>query len=664
MSPNQSLSLAINTLKTLSIDAVQKANSGHPGLPMGAATYAFLMWYNNLRFSPTNPQWIDRDRFVLSAGHGSAMLYSLLHLFGFPLTMDDLKHFRQLGSKTPGHPEYHPDLGIETTTGPLGQGISNAIGMALAGKMMAARFNTKDFSPITRKIYVIASDGDLMEGVASEASSLAGHLALNNLVVFYDSNGISIDGDLRLSFSEEVKKRYEAYGWDVFTINGHSIEEVETALERAKSPTVKPLLVVTETTIGHGSPNKAGTADAHGSPLGDAEVALTKKNIGWTYPDPFTVPDQVRELCNARIAELEEEYAVWQGNFSAWRERNPELAITFDRFIQKDIPANLAETLLAKTAPDAAATRNICATVQNALASSVPSLVGGSADLTPSTLTYIDGSEAISLGKFTGKNLHFGIREHGMAAVCNGMAEFGGLIPYCSTFLVFCDYMKPAIRLAALSNVQTLFIFSHDSIFLGEDGPTHQPIEHLGSLRLIPNLRVFRPYNYAEMVFSWVSALERKNGPAVLVTTRQKLNFPKAYNAQAYADIAKGGYVLRREIGNSPTVTLIATGSEVALALQTAETLAQAGGNPRVVSVPCREIFLAQGEAYILETLGSAPRVVVEASNDHTWYRLLRQKDLFYGIERYGASAKLQDLEKAYGFTPDQLASRISALLA
>jgi len=659
---NDDARLGADTLRMLAVDAVEAANSGHPGLPMGAADYAFLLWHSHLRFAPTDPEWPGRDRFVLSAGHGSMLLYGLLHLFGFDLPLDELKRFRQWGSRTPGHPEYGHTPGVEVTTGPLGQGFAMGVGMALAARMASARFADERFDPCGHLVYAIVSDGDLMEGISQEAASLAGHLKLGNIVYIYDDNRITIEGSTDLAFSDDTAGRFTALGWHVQKVDGHDTSQVGEALWRARIERDRPSLIIARTHIAQGSPGKHDTAGAHGAPLGAEEAAATRRNLGW--PDElFHVPERVREICGRRQEELAAAHAAWQDEFRRWRRRCPDKARLWDSMWQKAVPKDLEARLLAAVAGADGATRALSGKVIQAAAATVPALAGGSADLEPSTNTRIVDSPSVLAGSYGGRNLHFGIREHAMGAVMNGMARYGCFIPYGATFLVFSDYCRPAIRLAALMKQQAVYVFTHDSLFLGEDGPTHQPVEQLSSLRLIPNLRVIRPADGPETALAWSAALRRTDGPTALVLTRQKVPAIPREEPLDAKTFAKGGYVVRQG-GTTPDVVIMASGSEVGLALGAAEILAGEGVTARVVSVPCLETFLAQPEAYRRRLLpGRIPRVAVEAGHGGLWWRLLGTGGLFIGMENFGASAPEKVLAEEFGFTPAKVAGRVRELL-
>jgi len=651
-----------DAIRLLSADAVQQANSGHPGLPMGAADCAFALWGNYLSFNPDEPTWANRDRFILSAGHGSMLLYSLLHLFGYDLSLDDLKHFRQWGSKTPGHPEFGHTVGVEVTTGPLGQGFANGVGMGIAAKMAAERFNTEAFQPIDHTIYALMGDGCLQEGISYEAAALAGHLKLGNLVYIYDSNSITIEGKTDLAWSEDVEARFNACGWHVQKIDGHDYAQISAAIAAAKAETGKPSLIIATTQIAYGSPKCQGSSSAHGSPLGAEEIAATRKNLGWGY-GPFEIPQDVLNTCRAQVAAKKAAHAEWQCGFAGWRSANPEKAQLWDQMWSKQLPANLADELIATVAGKDGATRALSGAVLQKVAALVPSLAGGSADLSPSNNSDIKGASSVQAGAFAGRNLHFGIREHAMGAVVNGMALYGCFIPYGATFLVFSDYCRPTIRLSALMNLQSLYIFTHDSFFVGEDGPTHQPIEHVASLRLIPNVQVIRPADGLETAMMWVSALQHTTGPTAMILTRQKLPViarPADFKAE---DVLKGGYVVSTPAGTADVV-IMASGSELHVAVEAAATLASQGIQARIVSMPCLEQFQAQPQSYRdAVLLTGIPRVAFEAGRGESWGRLIGCDGLFIGIEHFGASAPDKVLAEQFGFTTPQVAERIKVFL-
>ena len=666
--------LAINTIKTLAIDAVEKAKSGHPGLPMGAADYAFYLWTRHLRFDPKAPDWPDRDRFVLSAGHGSMLLYALLHLSGYDLPLEEITKFRQWESMTPGHPERGCAPGVETTTGPLGQGFGNAVGMAIAARMAEERFNMPDQTIVAHRIWVIASDGDMMEGVGSEAASIAGHLGLGNLTVIYDDNHITIEGDTKLAFSEDVGRRFEGYGWTVRRIDGHDHAQIQEALDAAVREASRPGLIIARTHIANGSPGRHDSARAHGEPLGPEEAAATKKAIGWPTEPTFLVPEEVHGLFGARAEQGRRAREEWQRRFEAWSRAHPDRRALWDRYHSRLVPDDLFERLLQVVTPAQGpeATRVASGKILQTAAELVPSLCGGSGDLEPSTRTYIKGSGSIGRESFSGRNFHFGVREHGMGAILNGLALHGGPIPYGATFLIFSDYMRPPIRLAAMSRLQIIYVFTHDSVFLGEDGPTHQPVEQLQGLRLVPNLVVVRPADGPETAMSWTLALRRKDGPTALVLTRQDLPLlrrPSGFDARV---MFRGGYVLSEaasqggpvgagdRAGGGDPVVLVATGSEVAPAQQAQEILAARGVRARVVSMPCPSLFLDQPEEYRRSVLpAGAKTVVIEAARLQGWERVAGCEALLIGIDRFGASAPWKVIAENFGFTGPRIADRV-----
>ncbi len=659
---------AIATVRLLAVDMVEQAQSGHPGMPLGAAPMAYTLFTKFLRHNPANPAWQGRDRFVLSAGHGSALLYALLHLCGYDLGMDDLKSFRQFGSRTPGHPEHGHTPGIETTTGPLGQGIATAVGMALAERLLAARLNSDGLTVVDHHTYVICSDGDLMEGVSSEASSLAGHLKLGKLVCLYDDNGISIEGSTRLTFTENVRQRYEAYGWEMDEVDGNDLPAIERALTRARDSGDRPTMIMVHTTIGYGSPNKAGTAAAHGEPLGPVETRALKERFGFPPDKAFVVPDDVRAHVRRvaiRGAALE---AAWQAHWAGFAAKRPETAALLGTLLDGGLPNEWLppEGLFDDCAP--MATRQASKAVLAALAETVPFLVGGSADLGPSTGTAFGGAVDVRPGGFEGGNIHFGVREHAMGAVLNGMALSGMLIPYGGTFLIFSDYMKPAIRLAALMQLRVVWIFTHDSIGLGEDGPTHQPVEQLAMLRATPGLELFRPADSRETLAAWRLALSRR-GPTALVLTRQSLPCLDAGREQVTKGTAKGAYVVADWIptGNHerPKALLIATGSEVHPAMAARQLLAKEGIPARVISMPSRSRFEAQPEEYRNEIIPPEIRVriVAEAASPFGWEGIAGASGAVLGMERFGASAPGGRLMQAFGFTPERIAETARELM-
>ncbi|MBL9021865.1 MAG: transketolase [Myxococcales bacterium] len=648
---------AVATIRMLAVDGVEKANSGHPGTPMALAQIAFEIWMRELRYDPKAPSWPDRDRFVLSCGHASMLLYSMLHLSGYELSLDDLKQFRQWGSKTPGHPEVHLTPGVETTTGPLGQGISNAVGMALALKMRAARLGA---DLVGARVFGIASDGDLMEGVSGEASSIAGHLGLDNLIFFWDDNKITIDGETDLAFSEDVRKRYEAYGWATWAIDGHDAGQIQKALAEAVALSGKPKLICAKTRIGIGAPTKENSSKAHGEPLGAAEVKGTKEKLGWPTDQTFYVPAGVYELFSARAAEGRATREAWEAKMAALPQTNPEAAALWQKISAREVPADILNELCKAAPQKDAATRVSAGVVEQRAAALVPSLVGGSADLNPSTKTFIEGSPTIMKGSFEGRNIHFGIREHAMGAIVNGIGLTEGFIPFGSTFLVFADYMRPTIRLAALSEIQSIFVFTHDSLYLGEDGPTHQPVEQVWSLRLIPNVDVVRPADALECAAAWAHALGRRKGPTVLSLTRQNvppLDRPTGFDNTV---MLRGGYVLSD--AESPTVVLVATGSEVSLAVAAKPLLEARGERVRVVSMPCVEAFLRQDDAYRASVLPPGiPRAAIELGVTTPWRAIVGTDGLVIGHDGFGVSAPYKVIAKELGFVPEAVAATVRA---
>jgi transketolase len=648
---------AVNTIRMLAADAVQQANSGHPGMPMGAADMAFVLWTRHLRFDPADPRWIGRDRFVLSAGHGSMLLYALLHLAGFDCTLADLKKFRQLGARTPGHPEFGHLPGVEVTSGPLGQGFANGVGMALGHAMLSAKLG--DGNPLAEPIvYAIVSDGDLMEGVAAEAASFAGHNRLGRLVYLYDDNEVTIDGRTSIAFTgEDVSRRFEGYGWHVQSVDGRDHDAIDRAIAAAKAETGRPSLIRVRTVIGFGSPGKAGKSAVHGAPLGEDELRATKRSLGWPEEPRFLVPDDVRAFWAAVSAERAEAARVAKAKERAWRAARPDGAAVLDAHVERWVPEKIQERLL-EGAAGADATRKLSAAALQKIAPLVPSLVGGSADLAESNLTDLKGGGSFAPATPAGRNVHYGIREHAMGAILNGLAYDGLFIPFGGTFLQFADYMRPAVRLAALSKLQAIYVWTHDSIFLGEDGPTHQPIEHLTALRAIPNLHVVRPCDGEEVAVGWAHALERRDGPTALVLTRQKLAAVRRDGGLDPAAIRRGGYVVAAPQG--ATFTVVATGSEVPLAQAALDVLAKKGIAGRLVSLPCRECFEAQPEA-VRDAIvpGALPVAVVEASRGLEWWKLAGREGLVIGIDRFGASAPEKALAEEYGFTPGKIAERI-----
>ena len=653
-----------NAIRALSMDAVQKANSGHPGMPMGMADIAQVLWTDHLKHNPGNPEWADRDRFVLSNGHGSMLLYSVLHLTGYPLTIDDLANFRQFGSHTAGHPEVDRHLGIETTTGPLGQGLANAVGMALAEKLLAASFNRPGHEIVDHRTYVFLGDGCLMEGVSHEACSLAGTLGLGKLICFYDDNGISIDGDVEGWFTDDTPKRFDAYGWHVVpNVDGHDAAAIESAIQAAKADP-RPSLICCKTVIGWGSPNKAGTHGVHGAALGEAEVAATREKLGWTSA-PFVVPDEIRQGWDARASGAAAEQA-WQRRLAAYRAAHPELAAEFERRMRGELPADwrrqLQDFIVATLEkPAAVATRISSQQVLNVLGAALPELLGGSADLTWSNNTDFKGYQTVTPHNVAGNYIHYGVREFGMCAVMNGIALHGGFIPYGGTFLVFSDYARNAVRMAALMRQRVVLVFTHDSIGLGEDGPTHQPVEHVASLRLIPNMRVWRPCDTVETAVAWGDSIDNATGPTSLILSRQALP-PMPRTPAQVAAIARGGYVLSDSEG-APEIVLIATGSEVGLAVEAAKLLTAQGGRVRVVSMPCTSVFEAQDAAYRASVLpAGTKRVAIEAGSREGWWRFVGLDGAVVGMDTFGASAPAKKLFEHFGLTAAHVAQVAAGL--
>ena len=657
-----------NALRALAMDAVQKAKSGHPGMPMGMADIAVALWKNHLRHNPNNPKWIGRDRFLLSNGHGSMLQYGLLHLSGYDLSLDDLKNFRQLHSKTPGHPEVGVTPGVETSTGPLGQGIANAVGFALAEKMLAAEFNRPGFDVIDNYTYAFLGDGCLMEGISHEVCSLAGVWKLNKLIALYDDNGISIDGKVEYWFADDTRKRFESYGWNVIgPIDGHDAEAVSEAIAQAKKSD-KPTLIDCRTIIAFGSPNRQGTSKAHGEALGDEEIAVTRKAIGWEY-GPFEIPAEVYEAWDSR-AKGDMEEAAWNNLYAKYKEAYPELAAELERRMDGELPADWDDVafnaiLKAVEEEKTVASRKASQMALNELAPHLPELVGGSADLTGSNLTNWNGVQALRADNMLGRHINYGVREFGMGAIMNGIALYGGFIPYGATFLTFSDYEKNAMRMAALMKLRTIFVYTHDSIGLGEDGPTHQPIEHLASLRLIPNMDVWRPADTVETVIAWESAIERKDGPTSLIFSRQNLPFMVREETNA-DDIAKGAYILEEaSAGKEQTeVVLLATGSEVALAAEVRKILTAENVQARLVSMPSTTVFDRQDEAYKTDVLGDGlPIVAIEAASTGLWWKYVKGNATVIGLDQFGESAPAKDLFKLYGFTVENIVNTVKTTL-
>jgi transketolase len=654
--------LTINTIRFLAVDMVERGKSGHPGAPLGMAPMAWVLWSRFLRFDPASPDWPGRDRFVLSAGHASALLYSLLHLAGYDLPMDELRRFRQLGSKTPGHPEHGLTPGVETTTGPLGQGLGNAVGMAVAQRALAARFGDL----FDYRVWTIASDGDLMEGVSSEASSLAGHLRLGCLNVLYDDNHISIDGPTTLAFTEDVSARYAAYGWHVQAVeDGNDLPALEAAMAAAAAETTRPSLVRVRTVIGYGSPKKAGTAKAHGEPLGTDEARATKRALGWPEESDFMILDEAREAFAAARLRGEEAHAEWRRRHEAWAAGHPELARELLRRLRRELPDGWDAGLAGISFGTSIATRAASGKVINALAAALPELLGGSADLAESNQTFIEGGGDFEAATPEGRNMRYGVREHAMASAMNGIA-LSGLRPFGGTFLIFSDYARPAIRLAALMGQPVVYVFTHDSIFLGEDGPTHEPIEQLAALRAIPNLVVLRPADAHETAHAWRVAIARTQGPTALALTRQKLPVLAEAAARAEDGVPRGGYVLADAEGGEPDLLLLATGSEVHLLLAAQKLLAADGIHARVVSLPSFELFAAQPAEYRDAVLPPTVvrRLAVEAARPFGWERWVGPAGDVLGLDRFGESGKYEDLAAHFGFTAEGVAARARALVS
>ena len=658
-----------NAIRALAMDAVQKAKSGHPGMPMGMADIATALWSRHLRFNPADPKWLGRDRFILSNGHGSMLQYALLHLTGYDLSMDDLKAFRQLGSKTPGHPEVHVTPGVETTTGPLGQGIANGVGMALAEKLLGAEFNREGFPVIDNRTYVFLGDGCLMEGISHEVCSLAGVWQLNKLIAIYDDNGISIDGDVRGWFQDDTRKRFEAYGWRVIgPVDGHDIDAMDRAIAEAKTSEDKPVLIIAKTTIGKGSPNRQGTAKVHGEALGDEEIAATKAALGWNY-GPFEIPEEVYEAWDHREAGKALE-AEWDKMYAAYEKAYPKEAAELARRLAGDLPENWDEIVMdavcaAEEAQETVATRKASQKALNALAPALPELLGGSADLTGSNLTNWKDVKSLNTGDFHARHISYGVREFGMSAILNGIALFGGFIPYGATFLTFSDYSRNALRMSALMNLRAINVFTHDSIGLGEDGPTHQSVEHIPSLRLIPGMDVWRPADTVETVVAWASAIERRDGASCLIFSRQNLPFVDRDEVDADA-IAMGGYVAAEApLGKGEAqVILLATGSEVGLAMEARAKLAALNIQARVVSMPCTTRFDRQTKEYRESVLTpGTPVLAMEASRTDLWWKYFTGRGDVLGVDTFGESAPAKDLWQKFGFTVENVIAKVEGLL-
>ena len=653
--------LSINAIRILSAEGVQKAKSGHPGLPLGAAPMAYTLWAKNMKHNPDNAKWYDRDRFVLSAGHGSMLLYSLLHLFGYGLTVDDLMNFRQLGSKTPGHPEYGHTVGVETTTGPLGQGFATAVGMAIAESYLAEKFNRSGFNIVNHYTYALSGDGDMMEGVTSEAASLAGTLALDKLIVLYDSNNISIEGNTEIAFREDVGARYKAYGWQVITVeDGNDVEAINNAINEAKADKKRPSLLIIKTQIGYGSP-KQGTAGVHGEPLGIENIKKTREFLKWNYEGEFHVPEEVREYMNTLKAEGKKQEEEWNKLFEAYKKQFPELAKEWEVWHSDKLPVDLLNNDELWKFSGKMATRSSSGEVINRLAKLVPNLIGGSADLAPSNKTYMKEKGDFSAEDRSGANLHFGVREFAMAAIANGVAVHGGLKIFVATFFVFSDYLKAAARLSSLMKLPVVYVLTHDSIGVGEDGPTHQPIEHLAALRSIPNMHVFRPADSNETAAAWYSAVTREDGPTALVLTRQDLPLYE----ESSKDALKGAYILKDSEKETPDLILMASGSEVECIYEAAKVLKEKGVDARVVSMPSWEVFEAQGEEYKNSVLPKKvrKRLAVEAASSFGWHKYVGFDGDIISIDHFGESAPANLLFEKFGFTVENTVERALALL-
>lgn len=658
--------LCVNSIRVLAIDAVQKANSGHPGMPMGMAPAAYLLWTRFLRHNPKNPRWYGRDRFVLSAGHGSMLLYALLYLSGYDLSLEDIKDFRQLGSRTPGHPENYLTAGVETTTGPLGQGFANGVGMAIAAKHLEAKFERAASGLFAHRIFGFISDGDLMEGVSSEAASFAGHLRLGNIVYLYDDNRITIEGSTQLAFSEDVCRRFEAYGWHTETVeDGNNLGAIERSLRNGCAVTDRPSLIRLRTHIGYGSPNFHDTARAHGQPLGEEEVRLTKQFYGWPLESPFFVPEAALHEFRRCVEQGSELESKWNANFNRYAQKHPGEAQEFRRILDGDLPQGWDTDLPSFTPKDSLATRRSAGKAQNAIAAKVWNLFGGSGDLAESAFTEIEGGGDFEANNCLGRNLHFGVREHGMCGILNGIALHGGLVPYGSSFLIFTDYCRPSIRLACLMRLHVIYIFTHDSIGLGEDGPTHQPVEHLTALRAIPNLTVIRPADANETVEAWRVALLRRQGPTLLVLTRQNVPTLDRTDTASAAELRHGAYVLAESKGKNPDIILIASGSELHLAVAAKPELENAGFAVRVVSMPSFELFKEQERTYRDSVLPPSikKRLAIEAGASLCWHKWVGPQGDVISIDEYGLSGPGSKLFEHFGFTAENVVARARSLL-
>ncbi|MBI2844287.1 MAG: transketolase [Armatimonadetes bacterium] len=654
--------LAVNTIRFLAVDAVEKAKSGHPGTPSGMADYAFVLWTKYLKYNPADPAWPNRDRFVLSAGHASMLLYALLHLAGFDMPMEQIKNFRQWGSITPGHPESELAPGVEVTTGPLGQGFANGVGMAIGANMMAARFNRPGYDIIDHNVFAIASDGDLMEGVSHEAASLAGHLGLDNLIYIYDDNHISIEGDTELAYSDDVEQRFEGYGWYVQRINGHDRAAADRAISNALREDRRPSLIAARTHIGYGAPHRQDTKEAHGEPLGPDEAAAMKQNLGWPLEPAFYVPEEVYRLFDERRRQLVEEYNDWHAMFDRYRRDYPEEARLWDDMMALKVPEDITDRLLTVVdTTKEAATRDSSGQIMQEIAKMVPSFCGGAADLAPSTKTHLEDYGDIEKGSFDGRNFHFGVREHAMGGICTGLALYGGFIPFAATFLIFSDYMRPTLRLASMQRAGVIYVFTHDSVFLGEDGPTHEPIEHLASIRAIPGMNIIRSADASETAVAWAAALKNRHGPTALALTRQKVPLIERQDPESVRDLEKGAYIISDPAEGGIDVILMATGSELHVAVEAAKMLAEQGVGGRVVSFPSHAFFERQPREYKEKILPpSIPnRVTIEAAASMSWYRYAGTYGLVIGLDRFGASAPYKVIAEQLGFTPDKVARRV-----
>ena len=658
--------LAINTIRTLSMDAVQKADSGHPGTPMALAPLAYVLFSRHMKHNPSDPAWLDRDRFVLSCGHASMLLYSSLFLSGYDVTLEDIKQFRQWESRTPGHPEHGYTPGVETTTGPLGQGVGNAVGMAMAEAHMAAVFNREGHRIIDHHTWFICSDGDLMEGVSHEAASYAGHLKLGKLIGFYDDNRITIEGDTDLTYSDDAGKRFESYGWHVQHVADiNDLDALDRAITAAKAEDERPSMVVVRSHIGYGSPNRVDTAKAHGEPLGEEEIRLTKKNLGWEWQEPFHVPQEALSHWREASTRGAKAHDEWMARYQEYRSAHPAVASELERRMKRELPSDWDTAIPTFTADNGkVASRAASGVVLNALSPKIPELIGGSADLAGSTNTIMKGAGDFEADSYEGRNLHYGIREHGMGSVMNGMALHGGIIPYGATFLIFSDYMRPAIRLAALMHQHAIYVFTHDSIGLGEDGPTHQPIEQLSALRCIPNLTIIRPADATETAEAWRTAIGHREGPVALVLTRQKLGFIDRRKFGDASGVAKGAYVLADSSGGKPQVVLISSGSEVALIIEAREALEAQGVRARAVSMPSHELFEAEDKGYRDSVLPpDVPRVAIEAAHPMSWYRWVGANGTVIGLDRFGASAPYQRIYDELGLAVDKVVAAATSLV-